>query len=449
MGFQINTTRVSDQITLYQRTDHNTKHWQMRIMLKNDDQKNQYLVMSTKRQDLEEAKKAAYKKLIEKEVLQERGISVFGRKVKYAWVEWVKEELYEVGVGKISAKRQQAKESMTRRWFRHYFADKAIHTISDEDMKNYWKWRINYADSDEAKTAIKSDGARWFAKKPKDITLHEEGGVIKQIFMFALTRRYIKHEEIPNHRPPVNKTTADRRFPFEDDEMKLIFAAINKTIKDNQHNKIREFAWKRLQTKVYIMRHTGMRAAEAMNLKWGDYKHRLSAKDDRTFTDVFVHGKGKYRTLTAIYRVGKWLDDFKKWLNEYMDDPHTKDDDYVFHVMSGKQSGKDNYLFTDMLKELGIFKDKMGGNRVLGCLRHTYATNRILDGDVRWELLEMQMGTSAKMLKNHYADVVPQQKSAEITFSSQYQLEKEKREERKQKKNIADAGNVIEIDTRN
>ena len=109
MGFQINTTRVSDQITLYQRTDHNTKHWQMRIMLKNDDQKNQYLVMSTKRQDLEEAKKAAYKKLIEKEVLQERGISVFGRKVKYVWVEWVKEELYEVGVGKIQRNANKQK----------------------------------------------------------------------------------------------------------------------------------------------------------------------------------------------------------------------------------------------------------------------------------------------------------------------------------------------------
>lgn len=445
MGFQINTTPVSDQITLYQRTDHKTKYWQMRLLLKDDDGKNRYKFLSTGELDLEEAKKTAYKKLIQMEALTENGVSVFGKKVKHVWAEWMEDERYNVGVGVITRERLQSKESMSRRWFCSFFSDKAIHTITEEDMKEFWKWRINYADSDEAKQAVKSDGARWFAKNPKNSTLNEEGGVINQIFQFALSRRYIKYEELPYCRPPIKSTDSNRRFPFDDAEMKMIYAAINQKIKENAHYNKRHFAWTRLRYKVLVMRHTGIRAVEAKNLKWGDFKHRYSAKDDRTFTDMFVHGKGKFRDLSTIYQVGKWLEQFKKWLEENMENPHTKNEDYVFHVMNGNQSGKDNNMFTDMLKEQGIFEDKLGENRVLGCLRHTYATNRILDGDVRFELLEIQMGTSAKMLRKHYSHVIPQQKAAEITYSSEYELRKNKSDEKKRKA-AREAGNVIELD---
>ena len=137
--------------------------------------------------------------------------------------------------------------------------------------------------------------------------------------------------------------------------------------------------------------------------------------------------------------VGKALDRYKKNRRR-----NAKNDEYVFTtIRDGKQATRDNDMFGEVLKGLGLLKDKKGNNRTLYSLRHSYATHRLLDGNGDWNLLSMNMGTSVKMLIDHYGHVIPQQKAAEITFSSQRELAKKQREENRRKIELEDATNVV------
>ena len=422
MANQINTVKVDNQIALYQRSDHKEKFWQCRLRIKDEGGKNRYLIRSTDEQDLEEAKKAAYKLLIESEGLIKAGVSVFGVKFDRVWREYIEDQNYQVSVDAITKSRVASKRNMTNRWIRSRFASKAIDSIIDNDMREFWQWRINFADSDEAKDALKATGGKYLAKKPKPVTLHEESMVISQIFRFAVSKQYIKSERIPDLSPPV-KWSTNRRYPFDRKEIKKILVELARRAK--QATPVRADAWLRLITRVHLMTDTGMRPTEANNLKWGDYQLWYKHEDETTYTNIFVHGKGKQRILLTDEHVGKALDRYKKNRR-----PNDKNDEYVFTtIRNGKQATRDNDMFGEVLKGLGFLKDRKGNNRTLYSLRHSYATHRLLDGNVDWNLLSMNMGTSVKMLKDHYGHVIPQQKAAEITFSSQRELGRKQHEE--------------------
>jgi len=439
---QIETTQVNDQITLFKRSDHNVKNWQARLLIKDEDGKKKYKVVTTGTDDYETALKFAYKELIANEALIERGVPVFGTKFQRVWEEYMEDQEYQVSVGTLTASRLKTKRSMTNRWIRHRFFDRYVHSITDEDIREFWQWRINFADSDEAKGALKLSGAKYFAKNPKPVTLHEEAMVISQIFRFAVMKNYMKAERLPDLSAPM-KWETNRRFPFDNDEMKVIYKSINDKIEKARSTKTK-LAWIRLRYKIIVMRNTGMRPTEAINLKWGDYKHWFKAEDDKTYTNIFVHGKGKSRRFVAIKKIATWLNQYKKILKEY-DDRHLKDTDFVFHKENGEESRRDGDNLKTILVNADLLLDELGGNRTLYSFRHTYATTRLIDGNVDWELLSMNMGTSVPMLRKHYGHVIPQQKAAEITFSSEYELQKKKQEERKWKAAL-EAENVIELD---
>ena len=218
--------------------------------------------------------------------------------------------------------------------------------------------------------------------------------------------------------------------------------------RDESANIARKDAWNRLHVKVDLMGFTGMRPTEANNVRWGDYKARKDPRDEKTYTDIFVHGKGKERTLTTSAWGYHVLDYYRKnWR------PNAKDSDYIFTNSRGKQSTRDNDMFAKVLTDLGLLKDKKGNNRTLYSLRHTYATDRLLDGNLDWDTLALNMGTSTKMIRDHYGHVIPQQKSAEITFSSQYELVKKKQAEARKKRaeekrmvKAAESENVVLLD---
>ena len=439
---QIDTTQVSEQITLFKRSDHIVQNWQARLLIKDEDGKNKYKVITTGTVDYETAVKVAYKELIGNEALIARGVPVFGTKFHKVWEEYMEDQQYQVSVGTLSETRYQSKRNMTNRWIRTRFADRYVHSINDEDMRDYWQWRINFADTEEAKGALKSNGAKYFAKNPKPVTLHEEAMVISQIFRFAVMKKYMRTENLPDLSAPV-KWETNRRFPFDNKEMKGIYKAINEKIRKARSVKIK-LAWIRLRYKVIIMRNTGMRPTEAINLKWGDYTHWYKAEDDKFYTNVFVHGKGKSRRFVAIKKIGTWLDQYKKILNEH-GDKYLSNSDFVFHKEDGSESRRDGDNLKTILVNTDLLLDELGGNRTLYSFRHTYATTRLIDGNVDWELLSMNMGTSVAMLRDHYGHVIPQQKAAEITFSSEYELQQKKREETAQKAAM-EAENVISLD---
>jgi integrase len=83
----------------------------------------------------------------------------------------------------------------------------------------------------------------------------------------------------------------------------------------------------------------------------------------------------------------------------------TKPDDHVFTIINGKPA---KYLYSDtvqaLLEEAGLRDGPNGTPRSTYCFRHTYATFRLSDG-VDVYILAEQMGTSVKMIEDHYGHV--------------------------------------------
>ncbi len=83
----------------------------------------------------------------------------------------------------------------------------------------------------------------------------------------------------------------------------------------------------------------------------------------------------------------------------------TKPDDVVFTIINGKPAV---WLYRDTVEELLKYAELRDGPsgipRTTYCFRHTYATFRLSAG-VDVYILAQQMGTSVKMIEQHYGHV--------------------------------------------
>ena len=83
-------------------------------------------------------------------------------------------------------------------------------------------------------------------------------------------------------------------------------------------------------------------------------------------------------------------------------------DDFVFiTIAKGKRAGLlYRSLIENLLAESGLRLSSSGSRRSTYCFRHTYATFRLSEG-VDVYFLAKQMGTSVKMIKEHYGHINP------------------------------------------
>ena len=134
------------------------------------------------------------------------------------------------------------------------------------------------------------------------------------------------------------------------------------------------------------------------NLRWRDV---MLAKDreGRDLVVLFVEGKGKSRQLVAPKSVGDCLECIRILSRA------TKPNDNVFTNITGKPA-RTLYtsLVANLLHEANLREGIQGIPRSTYCFRHTYATLRLEAGVVVYLLAE-QMGTSVRMIENHYGHV--------------------------------------------
>ena len=114
-----------------------------------------------------------------------------------------------------------------------------------------------------------------------------------------------------------------------------------------------------------------------------------------------VRGKGKFRSLVAASNVAAYLDRIREISK------HTKPDDFVFCTEQGEMSRTLYYSLVErLLIESELQASSSGSRRSTYCFRHTYATFRLTEG-VDVYFLAKQMGTSVKMIEDHYGHITP------------------------------------------
>jgi integrase len=149
---------------------------------------------------------------------------------------------------------------------------------------------------------------------------------------------------------------------------------------------------------ILIMCNTGMRPSEAKNLRWRDIMPAKD-RDGREIVVLFVQGKGKSRKLVAPKSVGDYLDRIRDIAKA------TEPDDPVFTTVTGEPAlTLYKNLIEDVLVEAKLREGPNGIPRSTYCFRHTYATFRLSEG-VDVYFLANQMGTSVKMIEDHYGHV--------------------------------------------
>lgn len=158
---------------------------------------------------------------------------------------------------------------------------------------------------------------------------------------------------------------------------------------------------------LLIMCNTGMRPSEAKNLRWRDVETKTD-KQDRAFVVLSVRGKGKFRSLVAASSVAEYLSRIRAISKA------TKPDDHVFTNDKGKASRTLYYsLIERLLIDSGLQMSSSGSRRSTYCFRHTFATFRLTEG-VDVYFLAKQMGTSVKMIEDHYGHITPVKNADQI-----------------------------------
>ena len=91
-----------------------------------------------------------------------------------------------------------------------------------------------------------------------------------------------------------------------------------------------------------------------------------------------------------------------------------KPDDFVF-INATARHPADLYgsVITDLLKKSDLLISSSGSRRSTYCFRHTYATFRLIEG-VDVICLAKQMGTSVKMIEEHYGHITPSKNAERI-----------------------------------
>jgi integrase len=185
--------------------------------------------------------------------------------------------------------------------------------------------------------------------------------------------------------------TINRRPHFSDDEFRKLTDAMrsNDWLKHN-HPRI---AYDRalLRDYVLVMKNTGMRVGEARNLRWRDVQER-KAKNGETYLVCVVDGKRGKRTVVCNNDTDAYFDRVKELTGK------TKPDDHIWLSYAGEQKKDFSVGFKSLIK----FVFGKDDDRTLYCLRHTYATKKIVDENISTKRLAELMGTSELMIDKHY-----------------------------------------------
>jgi integrase len=253
-------------------------------------------------------------------------------------------------------------------------------------------------------------------KTPSASVINNHNSALNQVFDEALERGYMTKFQVPLLRNDGIKT--ERRPDFTLDEYKQLYKHMR--VWEREARKGNESVLRGvLRDYILVLANTGIRAGtEAMNLKW---KH-ISHFEEKKVKYIALHVDGKTgqreviaRHSTAYYlnrlrcRTAAWA---KGSFEEFL---KLQKEDYVFRIDGKDMTGAFSKVFTRLIESADLLHDtKMGKKRTLYSLRHYYATMALTYERMSIYTLAKHMGTSVKMIEDHYAHVLLRKKAHQI-----------------------------------
>jgi integrase len=430
VAFVTDKEELKPGLIIFRRGDVDHRNWYCRVKLPKADR---YKTVSLKTADLQTARHLAWEQEVEIRALLKRGVPVFNRPFSQVGEEYISVQEKRADIGEITRERIRRVKSVIRHQLGAYVGATQIHLIGPDRWTSYPAWRraagqgrlarpgslrpMTEAEikESEAKAAERAKAAKGAligksakqeaaseADKPKDwiivsdSTIRFEMSIFRGVMTYAASKRYISADQRFEGRPNLK---TERRDEFTLDEYRRLHTKARAWIKAAPSERPTT-GWYR--TVVYnfilIMCNTGMRPPEARNLRWRDITYAKD-RDGREVAVLSVRGKGKSRKLVAPPSVIEYLERIQEIARA------KGPDDHVFTTSVGKPT-KSLYdsLVAEVLTYAGLRAGPSGTLRSTYCFRHTYATLRLSEGVDVYFLAE-QMGTSVKMIEEHYGNV--------------------------------------------
>jgi integrase len=378
MAFIIDKEVLKTGLIIFRRGDVEHRNFYCRIKLPKE---NRYKTISLHTSDRESARDRAFDQDADIRFRVKHDVAVFNRPFRQVAADYLQTQQRRADTGEVSHDRVKNLRNAFKKALEDYVGSTQIHLIGQDSWAGYPTWR-------------RENGKGRFREHISDATIQFEMGALNAVMNFAITKRLVPASHRFEGRPKLKNM---RRDEFTIEEYRKLHSVGRKWIRAATTP---QGTWYRTMCYNFmlIMCNTGMRPPEAKNLRWRDIT-LAKDRDGREIVVMFVQGKGKSRKLVAAKSVGEYLDRVRE------PSKATAPDDSVFTIINGKPA---KYLYSDTVQALLVEADlRMGPNgipRSTYCFRHTYATFRLSEG-VDVYILSEQMGTSVKMIDNHYGHV--------------------------------------------
>ena len=263
---------------------------------------------------------------------------------------------------------------------------------------------------------------------PAKSTINNHNAALNLVFETALAGGFMHQIDVPRLENTGRMPSA--RPWFEQDEVQKLLNFLRQD-KDflNPHKQLTRDIRTLLRDYVQFLLNTGIRTGEeALNLRWKHIK-----KTDKGLA-ITVSGKTGLRTIVPrdedkgvtnpLNRIKRRFRDLEK----LEDIKLYRRDEFVFRLPDGSRISHEQLArnFKIALRDSALLHDVSGERRTLYSLRHTYATQQIVD-NVGVHLLAKQMGTSIAMLEKHYSKLAPLMKYDELSGRARAEKRKDKK----------------------
>ena len=380
MTFMVDTQELKPGLVIFRRNDVQHRNWYCRMKLPEEDR---YKTISLKTAIQDEARDKAFDHDAELRFKIKHELPVFNRSFSEVAKEYSAFHKKRSEAGQITHHAWRVIDSHIKTQLNPYVGTTQITLISQDKWDEYPMWRQTHGKG-------RSGG------RVSDATVRSEMGTFRGVIGFAAGKQYIRESQVFKGRLPISKA---RREEFTPDEYRKLHTFARKWMKEAR-NALGTWYRTVAYNFVLIMTNTGMRPSEAKNLRWRDIAVQ-SDKLERQFVRLSVHGKNKHRNLVAASSVAEYFERIRAISKA------TEDNDFVFTNNKGERSRTLYYdLVETLLMDSKLQISSSGSRRSTYCFRHTYATFRLTEG-VDVYFLAKQMGTSVKMIEDHYGHVNP------------------------------------------
>lgn len=389
MTFIEDVQELTKGLILFRRADVQHRNWYCRVRVP---QSEQYKTIALKTPDINAARDLAFDHHADIRFRVRHAVPVFNRSFGEVADDFIAKNRALADAGEITQAWRKIVESHIRIHLNAFVGTTQIATINEDKFRSYPIWRR------ASKTGRHASG-----RPVRDATIRQEMKTFRAVMNFAAEKGHIRENQIPKGKLPKSKT---RRDEFTPDEYRRLHRFARGWVRDST-NKMTRWTRTMVYNYILIMANTGMRTIEARNLRWRDLDERRD-RAGRSFLRLVVRGKSKHRELIAPSSVAEYFERIRAITKS------ARPDDPVFTNYDGTLNTSSYKVpIAGLLEKANLLIGTAGTRRSAYSLRHTYATFRLMEG-VDVYFLAKQMGTSVKMIEDHYGHITPSTSTDQI-----------------------------------